>query len=729
MAAFKKQNCWYSFFQYDDQKRFQVYPKYNMDAEFPQYRHTMIYLYLFSGIFAGNDHVYPIVLYFGFMRRLSFLIFLVTATSWCSGQAPPLNEKALTDSLENVLQRTTSDSIRARAHYSLSEYWAVNDSLKSSQHLEKGKQYSGKNSFLQALYYYYEANMLKKSAPDRSQSAFLKADTLLSRFNTSEAYSFRSKAWYDYGAIAQRKDDYKAFADVLLNKAIPLAQQAGDQTVVGKDYLAVGIVFKNAGQFDKAETYCLKAIETFKNAHSPTHELVTAYHTIAENYSLSAQNAKAKPALDSAWKLLAPFPESEYLLDHYAAEGMYYTLEGKFKEALASLDKGIQLARKKGLRYEEQRLQMQQFYAYFNDNNFVKAKEMATLLMQQNETMKLVTNRLQLFYGMALTCENLRQMAPAYTWMKRYSELSDSLTKAQLTNDVHALEIKFRNAEKQKEIDALKAKSIQDALHTKNARLVNSLLGAAIVILLVVLLFAVFVYRSKQKLAAQKELSYRQHLHEIEQQQQLQFSQAVLQGEEQERRRLARDLHDGLGGMLAGAKINLSAQIEDTYSQDQRAELEKITLQLDHSVTELRRIAHNMMPVNLLKFGLKTALKDLCESLMNDATRIDFQDLGIEDTLREEVQIHIYRIVQELLSNAIRHAQATNIILQCSQNDHIFFITQEDNGKGFDTQAAGKEKGIGLSNIRNRVGFLKGKIDIDSAANEGTTINIELHVD
>ena len=664
-----------------------------------------------------------------FMRRLSFLVFLLAVSCRCLAQAPLLNEKAFTDSLENILQQAGSDSVRARANYSLSEFWAAKDSLKASQYLEKGKQYSGRHTYLQALYHYYEGNLLKKGDYDKSQASFMKADTLLSRFKTAEAYTFRSKAWYDYGAIAQRKDNYKAFADILLNKAIPLAQQAGDQTLVGKDYLAVGIVFKNAGQFDKAETYCLKAIETFRNAHSPSHELVIAYHTIAENYSLSAQNAKARPALDSAWKLLEPFPESDYLLDHYAAEGMYYTLEGKFKAALASLDKGIQLARKKGLRYEEQRLQMQQFYAYFNDNNFVKAKEMATLLMQQKEMMQLVTNRQQLYYGMALTCENLHQMGPAYTWMKRYSELSDSLARTQLNNDVHAMEIKYRNAEKQKEIDALKAKGIQDALHAKNSRLVNWLLGAASVILLVVLLFALFVYRSKQKLAAQKELSYRQHLHEIEQQQQLQFSQAVLQGEEQERRRLARDLHDGLGGMLAGAKINLSAQIEDTYSTGQRAELEKITQQLDHSVTELRRIAHNMMPVNLLKFGLKTALKDLCESLMSENTRIDFQDLGFEDSLREEVQIHIYRIVQELLSNAIRHAQASNIILQCSQNDHIFFITQEDNGKGFDMQAAGNEKGIGLSNIRNRVGFLRGKIDIDSAVNEGTTINIELHVD
>jgi two-component system NarL family sensor kinase len=313
--------------------------------------------------------------------------------------------------------------------------------------------------------------------------------------------------------------------------------------------------------------------------------------------------------------------------------------------------------------------------------------------------------------------------------MKRYSELNDSVSKSQLKNDVHALEIKYRDAEKQKEINALKAQRVQESLAAKNARLMNWLLGSASLFLLVVLVFALMIYRGNKKLLAQKELSYQQHLNEMEQEQQLKFSQAVLQGEEQERRRLARDLHDGLGGMLAGAKINLSAQIEDTFSQNQRTELEKITLQLDHSVTELRRIAHNMMPVNLLKFGLTTALKDLCESLMSDNTHIDFQALGIEDSLREEVQLHIYRIVQELLSNAVRHAHAGNIILQCSQNDHLFFITQEDNGKGFDLATASNAKGIGLSNIKNRVGFLKGKIDIDSVPNEGTTINIELHVD
>ncbi|HEY9259488.1 sensor histidine kinase [Chitinophaga sp.] len=659
------------------------------------------------------------------MRRLFFLLFLLIANNWCLGQIH-VSGTSPTDSLEKVLLQDGSDSMRARASFALADFWAAKDTIKAMKFLQEGAPYSKKQPYLQALYYYYEGHLLAKNHPDESQEKYMLADTLLSRFKTKESYLFRAKAWYEYGRIQQQKDNYKAFADIILNKSIPFARQSGNQILLGKNYLGLAIIFKNAGQFDKAETYCLQAIEVLKTVHPSPTELMDAWHTIAENYSLSGKNANARAALDSMYPLLAAHPDSEYYLDYYAAEGMYFTVEGKFKNALASLDKGVALAKKLGLDYEEQRLLLQKFYAYYNDKSYIPAKEVLTYLMKQPVMMSMATNRLQLYYGMAATYEGLKQWAPAYEWMKRYSELSDSVSQSQLKNDVHALEIKFRDAEKQKEINSLKDRQIQESLAAKNSRLVAWLLGSASIFLLVVLIFALVIYRSNKKLLVQKEQSYQQHLHEIEQQQQLQFSQAVLQGEEQERRRLARDLHDGLGGMLAGAKINLSAQIEDTYSPDQRTELEKITLQLDNSVTELRRIAHNMMPVNLLKFGLTTALKDLCESLMSDTTHIDFQALDIEDTLREEVQIHIYRIVQELLSNAVRHAQASNIILQCSQNDGLFFITQEDDGKGFDQDIPAK--GIGLSNIKNRVGFLKGKIEIDSVPNEGTTINIELHV-
>ncbi len=113
---------------------------------------------------------------------------------------------------------------------------------------------------------------------------------------------------------------------------------------------------------------------------------------------------------------------------------------------------------------------------------------------------------------------------------------------------------------------------------------------------------------------------------------------------------------------------------------------------------------------------------------MTESVRIDYQAFGIEKTMPQQTQVTIYRIVQELLSNAIRHAHASGILLQCSQNESVFLVTLEDNGKGFDTRAAALAKGIGLMNVKSRVDYLQGKMDIASVINEGTTINIELHV-
>ncbi len=264
-------------------------------------------------------------------------------------------------------------------------------------------------------------------------------------------------------------------------------------------------------------------------------------------------------------------------------------------------------------------------------------------------------------------------------------------------------------------------------MSAKNNRLINWLLGSVSLFLLLVALLALLYYRNNKKLSVQKELNYQQRLKDIEQQHQLTITTAMLKGEEQERNRIARDLHDGLGGMLAGVKINLSGLAGATV-QDMDPGLNKVIGQLDNSVNELRRIARNMMPETLLKFGLETALKDLCESVMAEQMHVDFQSFGIETDIPLEKQITIYRIVQEILSNAVRHAQATRIVLQCSQNGDTFFVTAEDNGKGFNTDAREQKQGMGLSNIRNRVDYLKGKLEIVSAINEGTTINIELNV-
>lgn len=647
---------------------------------------------------------------------------------WCSGQVP-LNERFYLDSLAKERHTAATDSIKARANFELSQFWAHKDSLRSGKYLEQGKKLAHRYPYLKIIAQYYEAYLIVQTQQNKSEKMYRNVETMLRAYPTKDASLFRAKAWYQYGIIQFKKDNYDVLTDIVFNKCIPLARKAENKNFIGTSYLMLANIFKNSGQFAKAETYCLKAIGFLKNKEATSAELIIAYHTLAENYTQSGQNPKASVILEEIRNLLAPYPESEYLLDYYAAEGLYFTVGDQFKKALASIEKGIILSEKLKIPYKEQRLLLQKFYASYYIKDFEQARSVLEYLMKKPPMMKLSVNRLQLYHGMAITYKGLGKMTLAYDWLERYSKLSDSVAQGKLKTEVHALELKYKDTEKQKEINELKANNIQSALAAKNNRLINWLLGAVSLFLLVAAAFSFLYYRNNRKLLAQKELSYRQHLNELEQQQQLQYSQAMLEGEEQERRRLARDLHDGLGGMLAGAKINLSGQLENPRSENQKEDLQKIIGQLDNSVTELRRIAHNMMPENLLNFGLKTALKDLCETLMTTRTKIEFQALEIDGPIPEQTQINIYRIVQEMLANAIRHAEATKILLQCSRNNDMFFITQEDNGKGFELNSGHTENGTGLKNIRNRVGFLKGKIEIESTINEGTVINIELHVD
>src|SRR5690606_24737725 len=149
------------------------------------------------------------------------------------------------------------------------------------------------------------------------------------------------------------------------------------------------------------------------------------------------------------------------------------------------------------------------------------------------------------------------------------------------------------------------------------------------------------------------------------QQQKLAVGEALLEGEERERQRVARDLHDGLGGTLSGIKIKL-----DGLSQNMPAivPLHEIIGQLEGSIGELRRIAQNMMPGSLNRSGLEEAIRDLCASIASDHTKVEFQANGIRQDIPIGTQVHIYRIVQELLTNALKHGQASKILIQCVQS-------------------------------------------------------------
>lgn len=305
----------------------------------------------------------------------------------------------------------------------------------------------------------------------------------------------------------------------------------------------------------------------------------------------------------------------------------------------------------------------------------------------------------------------------AYDYFGKFNAINDSLLISEKAKEFSEREIRYESEKKEAKLQ------MQDAsIRQKNTFNYILLIGATA--LLIILLLSYRNYQNRRKLQQQR-------ITELETQQQLTATEAVLKGEEQERTRLAKDLHDGLGGMLSGIKFSLNTMKGNLIMTPDNAQaFERSIDMLDSSIKEMRRVAHNMMPEALVKFGLDTALKDFCLHIsQSGALQVSYQSMGIHDVKSDQtIAITIYRIVQELIHNTIKHAAAQHAIVQLSFTDPTLSITVEDDGKGFDTTALQEKRGIGWSNIRNRVSFLNGTIDIQSAHNKGTSVLIELPV-
>jgi signal transduction histidine kinase len=162
---------------------------------------------------------------------------------------------------------------------------------------------------------------------------------------------------------------------------------------------------------------------------------------------------------------------------------------------------------------------------------------------------------------------------------------------------------------------------------------------------------------------------------------------------------------------------------------DNMAIFERSLDMIDGSIKELRRVAHNMMPEMLVKFGLDEALKEYCNSI--NATKllsVKYQSMGMDNRIEKSSEIIIYRIIQELLNNIIKHAAATTAMVQLIKEEDRFNIVVEDNGKGFDTALLKTNKGAGLTSVQSRVDYLKGRLDIHSENGTGTLVNIEFAI-
>lgn len=356
--------------------------------------------------------------------------------------------------------------------------------------------------------------------------------------------------------------------------------------------------------------------------------------------------------------------------------------------------------------------------------NNKEAKKYLDELLALSLTYKIRTGELNAYKSLAQWHQQQQDYKMANSFYLKSIRLSDSLSSEDMKEKIATMETRFRIEGKDKEIRILQDEKKIQQLSIRQKNTLNIILIVGSLALFIIFLLIYRNYRHRQKLQQQR-------ISELETEKLLAAAEAVFKGEEQERARLAKDLHDGLGGMLSGIKHSFTNMKENLImTPDNALAFGRGIDLLDSSIKEMRRVAHNMMPEILMQFGLDTALKEFCIELGRNGTlTATYQPIDMDAIIFEpNLSVTAYRVVQELSNNALKHAGATTLLVQAhaSKEDGLLQLTVEDNGIGFDPSALEQSGGMGWKNIRNRVELLKGKIDIHTAHNKGTSVLIEI---
>lgn len=338
-------------------------------------------------------------------------------------------------------------------------------------------------------------------------------------------------------------------------------------------------------------------------------------------------------------------------------------------------------------------------------------------------------DRKRIYEQLSICYSNINDFKNAYKYNQLYAELSDSIMDKQRTETITNLTIKHKSQEKNIELENLKIE--KNSVQTKNEMQsqVLYLLTAGFFVLLSLLYYIINFYRQKMKadeiITKQKEEINDQKIRELEDNIQISSMQSMLEGQEIERERIAKDLHDSLGGLLSTIKLQFDSVQSKNKSIKDLSEYNNANKMLDTAVAEVRSISQNLQPGALVKLGLIAALRDLFNRFDDEMyPDIDFQHYQVPEKMDTMVSLSIYRIIQELLYNTIKHAKATEVLIQINRSDDELVIQYEDDGKGFDINKL-KRKGMGLDNIMSRVNYLKGQINFDAKEGEGMSVLIQ----
>ncbi len=495
-----------------------------------------------------------------------------------------------------------------------------------------------------------------------------------------------------------------------------------------KLYIRISDCYYKTREDDKGISYFQKAFALTDKANSPKSK---AEMFINYGNSLTYENKYDSAELMYNKALEISFQTNSHILKHniYYNKGFIYSQQDKYQQALESYELAYQESKAANNTFDQCDALYKIGTNYYYNSQFRKAEEIldsAFRFAQRLNSSLLLRNIYDTYTYMEYDRKNYKK---AWDYLNNSIDESEKVYSEETRKQINFLEAKFEKKKREYEIEKLETeKMLQKATIQKRTQM----LYGFVIALLLLIVSGVSMYRNfkdKQKLATQNALIQEQQIQTLEKEKELVALNSTLQGEEAERSRLARDLHDGLGGILSGVKLTLmNMKGNAVISEEGLQQYEHALSLMDSSIKELRQIAHNMMPEILIKNGLKDALENFCNNISSKTTDVKFYFYGESQRFEEKLEITCYRVAQELINNALKHSKASEITVQFIQEEKRINLNIQDNGCGFDPKTITGCKGNGLSNIQARVNSFEGRFDLYSSPENGTEISIEFEL-
>ena len=451
-------------------------------------------------------------------------------------------------------------------------------------------------------------------------------------------------------------------------RSIAIKEKIGDKSGLGQSYVNVGNIYTIKNDYRQGEAYYRKGEVMFRELGEKEF-LANALNNLARVHLFTKEYRTGIPEARESYGLRQALGDTKGMVNCLVNLGDIYIATARYDSAEVALDTALSIA---------------------------KAHESS-----RPETPGIYQSLSELYAAQ-------KRFPEALEMHKRYAALKDSIYTSDLGQKFAELQTRFETLQKEKQIASQKYEISRG----------HWLLWGGLATFLMLALLGISYYRRyrlRQRAVLQHEILHQQEL----------ATKAVLEAEETERQRIAKD---GVGQMMSAAKMNLSAFEADMKfgSPEEKIHLERIIGLVDESCKEVRSVSHNMMPNALLKNSLAAAIREFIHQIDERQLKVQLYTEGLDQRLDSNTETVLYRVIQECVNNVIKHAKASQLDISLIRNAEELTATIEDNGRGFVPAEKEEDEGIGLRNIRSRVGYLKGSIDIDSSPGKGTVIALHI---